>query len=240
MCWAGAMPTRPSSTRTASIQVVGLITEWQDATGVTEQRTDASDLGGTMRLGAQDCQLQAGSQVHQCYGKDVIVERHRHRYEVNNNLLPQLIEAGLKITGRSATVRWLKWSKRRIIHGSSRASSTRNSPPRRVTAIRCSVAFVTPRWPRKRRRHRDDGAENHQGWRYRNRQRQAFRVVRWDQRHRVAATWPCAPVKNTCGSPTSSVFPTCSRPAFDKANRSSVNLVPRPGPGRGHEGLRGN
>jgi len=82
-------------------QVVGLITEWQDATGVTEQRTDASDLGGTMRLGAQDCQLQAGSQVHQCYGKDVVVERHRHRYEVNNNLLPQLIDAGLKITGRS-------------------------------------------------------------------------------------------------------------------------------------------
>jgi len=58
-------------------------------------------LGGTMRLGAQDCQLQAGSQVHACYGKDVIVERHRHRYEVNNNLLPQLIESGLKVTGRS-------------------------------------------------------------------------------------------------------------------------------------------
>jgi CTP synthase len=81
--------------------VVGLITEWQDATGEVEKRTNASDLGGTMRLGAQDCQLQAGSQVHTCYGKDVIVERHRHRYEVNNNLLPQLTEAGLKVTGRS-------------------------------------------------------------------------------------------------------------------------------------------
>ena len=54
-----------------------------------------------MRLGAQDCQLQAGSLVHDCYAKDVIVERHRHRYEVNNNLLPQLTEAGLKVTGRS-------------------------------------------------------------------------------------------------------------------------------------------
>ena len=54
-----------------------------------------------MRLGAQDCQLQANSKVHDCYGKDVIVERHRHRYEVNNNLLPQLIDAGLKVTGRS-------------------------------------------------------------------------------------------------------------------------------------------
>ncbi|WP_322978410.1 CTP synthase [Pseudomonas sp. C11] len=81
--------------------VVGLITEWQDATGATEQRTENSDLGGTMRLGAQDCQLQSGSLVHDCYGKDVIVERHRHRYEVNNNLLPKLTEAGLKVTGRS-------------------------------------------------------------------------------------------------------------------------------------------
>jgi len=64
-------------------------------------RTEASDLGGTMRLGAQECQLEAGTLVHDCYGKDVIVERHRHRYEVNNNLLPQLQEAGLKISGRS-------------------------------------------------------------------------------------------------------------------------------------------
>lgn len=82
--------------------VVGLITEWQDATGATELRTDASDLGGTMRLGGQDCQLVDGSRVRECYGKDVIVERHRHRYEVNNNLLPQLEQAGLNITGRSA------------------------------------------------------------------------------------------------------------------------------------------
>jgi CTP synthase len=81
--------------------VVGLITEWQDATGEVETRSENSDLGGTMRLGAQECQLQPGSLVHDCYGKDVIVERHRHRYEVNNNLLPTLTEAGLKVTGRS-------------------------------------------------------------------------------------------------------------------------------------------
>ena len=78
--------------------VVGLITEWEDATGAVETRTEASDMGGTMRLGAQDCLLEAGSLVHDCYAKDVIVERHRHRYEVNNNLLPSLIEAGLKIS----------------------------------------------------------------------------------------------------------------------------------------------
>ena len=81
--------------------VVGLITEWQDATGATEVRTETSDLGGTMRLGAQECQLQEGTKVRECYGKDVIVERHRHRYEVNNNLLPQLQAAGLNVSGRS-------------------------------------------------------------------------------------------------------------------------------------------
>ncbi|MFD1259072.1 CTP synthase [Entomomonas asaccharolytica] len=81
--------------------VVGLITEWQDATGATEIRNEASDLGGTMRLGAQNCKLESPSQVHNCYQKDIIRERHRHRYEVNNNLLPQLIKAGLKVTGRS-------------------------------------------------------------------------------------------------------------------------------------------
>lgn len=82
--------------------VVGLITEWRDADGSTEQRSQESDLGGTMRLGGQECQLSAPSNVYDCYGKERIVERHRHRYEVNNNLLPWLLEAGLKVTGRSA------------------------------------------------------------------------------------------------------------------------------------------
>ncbi|MDX1450949.1 MAG: CTP synthase [Oleiphilaceae bacterium] len=81
--------------------VVGLITEWKDATGSVEQRTDNSDLGGTMRLGGQECRLSEGSTARQCYGKDVIVERHRHRYEVNNNLLPKLKDAGLVVSGMS-------------------------------------------------------------------------------------------------------------------------------------------
>ena len=54
-----------------------------------------------MRLGGQECSLTPGSTAHACYGKDVIVERHRHRYEVNNNLLPELEAGGLKVTGRS-------------------------------------------------------------------------------------------------------------------------------------------
>jgi CTP synthase len=81
--------------------VVGLITEWQDKTGNIEQRDAGSDLGGTMRLGAQECNLIAGSLAHACYGKNVILERHRHRYEVNNNYLPQLQQAGLIVSGRS-------------------------------------------------------------------------------------------------------------------------------------------
>ncbi|MCL4119393.1 UNVERIFIED_CONTAM: hypothetical protein GTU68_010969 [Idotea baltica] len=71
--------------------VIGLITEWQDASGTS----------GTMRLGAQACQLEKDSQVYQCYAQEKIIERHRHRYEMNNNLLQPLLDSGLKLTGRS-------------------------------------------------------------------------------------------------------------------------------------------
>ena len=81
--------------------VVGLITEWTDEAGHIEQRSEGSDLGGTMRLGAQQCRLQEGSLAHQCYQKDVITERHRHRYEVNNTFVEQLEAVGLKFSGRS-------------------------------------------------------------------------------------------------------------------------------------------
>ncbi|MDB2384276.1 CTP synthase [Endozoicomonas sp.] len=87
--------------RQARHPVVGLITEWTDASGQTETRTEASDLGGTMRLGAQDCNLTVGSNSHKAYGKAVVSERHRHRYEVNNNYLEPLEAAGLSIAGRS-------------------------------------------------------------------------------------------------------------------------------------------
>lgn len=81
--------------------VIGLITEWQDADGSTEKRSEYSDLGGTMRLGGQICKLTTASHVYSCYQQEIIRERHRHRYEVNNTLLPKLIAAGLKVTGRS-------------------------------------------------------------------------------------------------------------------------------------------
>ncbi|MFY1027915.1 CTP synthetase [Actinobacillus seminis] len=82
--------------------VIALITEWQDAEGNIETRSDNSDLGGTMRLGAQQCHLAEGSLARQLYGKETIEERHRHRYEVNNRLRPKIEAAGLKVTGLSA------------------------------------------------------------------------------------------------------------------------------------------
>ena len=87
--------------RTARTPVVGLITEWLDEDGSLQTRTEASDLGGTMRLGAQDCKLVNGSKARELYGKDVISERHRHRYEVNNKYVPDLEKAGLRVAGRS-------------------------------------------------------------------------------------------------------------------------------------------
>ena len=81
--------------------VVALITEWRDRSGQIEQRSEQSNLGGTMRLGGQECKLVPGSRGREAYGKDVITERHRHRYEVNNTLLTRLEEAGLRISGRS-------------------------------------------------------------------------------------------------------------------------------------------
>jgi len=81
--------------------VVGLITEWQTGDGQVEHRSASSDLGGTMRLGGQECVLEPDSIAAKCYGKTHIVERHRHRYEVNNNYLQRLEDAGLRIVGRS-------------------------------------------------------------------------------------------------------------------------------------------
>ena len=78
-----------------------MITEWKNAEGRLEKRTEGSDLGGTMRLGGQECRLVEGSHAREIYGQDVIRERHRHRYEVNNHYLAALEKAGLKISGRS-------------------------------------------------------------------------------------------------------------------------------------------
>ena len=81
--------------------VIGLITEWEDENGDLQTRNSKSNMGGTMRLGGQECQLIKGSRASNIYGADSITERHRHRYEVNNQLIGKIEESGLKVSGRS-------------------------------------------------------------------------------------------------------------------------------------------
>jgi CTP synthase len=82
--------------------VIALISEWITAAGTTEVRDENSDLGGTMRLGGQKCVLDPDSATFQCYQQEEIIERHRHRYEFNNDYLDTLSAAGLKLVGKSA------------------------------------------------------------------------------------------------------------------------------------------
>ena len=81
--------------------VIGLITEWMDRQGQKEIRDSQSDLGGTMRLGAQRSNLKSGTLAHRVYGQDMISERHRHRYEFNNNYADTISDAGMVLSGRS-------------------------------------------------------------------------------------------------------------------------------------------
>lgn len=98
--WADAHSTE--FTMDTQHPVVGLITEWLNPEGRIETRDENSDLGGTMRLGGQECHLKAGTHAREAYGEAVILERHRHRYEVNNQFVEALEKAGLVISGKSA------------------------------------------------------------------------------------------------------------------------------------------
>ena len=96
---AGANSTE--NDRNCAHPVIGLITEWRTATGEIERRDEHSDLGGTMRLGLQEQRLKPGTKARELYGKDVVGERHRHRYEFNNRYRTQLEDAGLVISAKS-------------------------------------------------------------------------------------------------------------------------------------------
>jgi len=87
--------------KNTSDPVIGLITEWLDASGSVETRSEESDLGGTMRLGGQRCRLRPGSLAHQVYADDIIKERHRHRYEFNNRYRDVLQKNGMLLSGHS-------------------------------------------------------------------------------------------------------------------------------------------
>ena len=81
--------------------VVGLITEWRTREGRVETRNENSDIGGSMRLGGQECRLKRNSLAWKTYGSEKITERHRHRYEINAKYLPKLESAGLYVSGSS-------------------------------------------------------------------------------------------------------------------------------------------
>jgi CTP synthase len=80
---------------------VGLITEWKEIDGTVQERGAETELGGSMRLGAQECNLEGSTRAHEMYGEDQIRERHRHRYEFNNHYLDRLRDAGLVFSGIS-------------------------------------------------------------------------------------------------------------------------------------------
>jgi CTP synthase len=87
--------------RAAADPVIALIIEWRDRSGATERRDDRSDLGGSMRLGAQESRIRAGTLARAVYGRDAIHERHRHRYEFNNHYLERMQKAGLAFSAFS-------------------------------------------------------------------------------------------------------------------------------------------
>ena len=122
--------------------VIGLITEWTTASGEVEQRSDRSDLGGTMRLGAQECRLKTGTLARELYGQDVVRERHRHRYEFNNRYRQSFEDKGLVISGKSMDdllVEMVELSQQQHPWFLA-ARRIRSSHPPRATGIRCSSA----------------------------------------------------------------------------------------------------
>ena len=82
--------------------IVALVTEWLGNIGKIEKRDEEVDLGGSMRLGDYPCHIISGTLAHKIYETDMIVERYRHRYEINGNLIPMLENASLRVSGRSA------------------------------------------------------------------------------------------------------------------------------------------
>lgn len=82
--------------------IISLITEWLDEKGELQERSDNSNLGGTMRLGSQSSRLLEGTKIRQIYGQQTITERHRHRYEMNNQFIEAIEQAGMKVSGYSS------------------------------------------------------------------------------------------------------------------------------------------
>jgi CTP synthase len=150
--------------------VIALITEWQTEDGRVERRSADSDLGGSMRLGAQKCRLQEGSLARELYGQEVIEERHRHRYEFNNGYREALEKAGLRLAGTSLdgnlvemieipTHPWFLACQFHPEFTSTRATAIRCSPGSSVRHARSANAPAR-RW-RRRDSDRDQNEHRH-------------------------------------------------------------------------------
>ena len=136
--------------RATNHPVIALITEWQDLARGQQVRDEKSDLGGSMRLGAQEAQLKPGSLAHALYGKESIFERHRHRYEFNNHYLDELTAAGMSFSGFSADglVEFIELRFASLVRGEPVPSGIHLDAARRPSAVR----GVRPRGARISRR----------------------------------------------------------------------------------------
>ena len=138
MCSGSTDANSTEFNRATPHPVIALISEWQDQARGVQKRDEASAKARTMRLGAQEVLLGAGTRARDIFGKDIIMERHRHRYEFNNNYLDRFTHGGPALLGLLAGQARGDHRAARAIRGSSPRSSTRNSPRRRAMATRCS------------------------------------------------------------------------------------------------------
>ncbi len=179
--------------RTAPHPVIALITEWTTGTGEVEKRDEACDLGGTMRLGAQECRLKAGTLARELYGQDVIRERHRHRYEFNNRYRQQFEDLGLVIAGKSMDdllVEMVELAGPSVVRRLPVPSGVHVDAARRPSAVHrlhSRRARAEGRCAKRRGLRRKRWRDSHEALRFRSRPRQAAVPDRRTLRHRIGA-----------------------------------------------------
>ena len=225
--------------RTSPHPVIAMITEWQDAARGAQQRSEKSELGGTMRLGAQDVELGEGTLARQLYGADVIRERHRHRYEFNNNYLEQYRKAGLKFSGFShdGLVEIIElpehpWFVATQFHPEF-TSNPRDGHPLFTGFVKAARAA------QRSAAQLPAGAPAHEAGGGRDRQQPAPVPDRRPLRHRKRRRWSRKSPAACRRSAHRLALPLVFKASFDKANRSSAQSFRGPGIEQGLEMLAG-
>jgi hypothetical protein len=220
--------------------VIALITDWTEEDGTLQQRRENGDLGGSMRLGAQPCRLVADSLARLSYGKDVITERHRHRYEFNNRLSGTAARGGHGLlrsfagqpaggndrTARSSLVLGLPVSPGIHLHSARRPSAVHQLYP--GSDCPCpgpgrQTSKLTNKWTMSM----SDQAVSVGTLRIDN--NAPFVLFGGVNVLESRSTWRCAPASTTSPSPTKLGIPYVFKASFDKANRSSIHSYRGPG-----------